>query len=131
MPYRTTARQSLFGLSACVAIVVGGLATSIWSAQVRSSAEVISKPLELPKGPGTDGFNIARLNTENYGAFEPFYVKETQALKKALDEGTIAPDTRLLVLDTAGGKLALLTDQLGYHHLAQGRAGGKDWMATF
>jgi hypothetical protein len=111
--------------------IVGALCPSTLSAQLPLSAQVISKPLELPKGPGTPGFDIARLNTENYGAFEPFYVTETQPLKKALDEGKVAPDTRVLVTETAGGKLAFLTDQMAYHHLAQGRDGGKDWMATF
>lgn len=40
-------------------------------------------------------------------------------------------DTWLLVTETAAGKLALLTDQMAYHHLAQGRDSGKEWMATF
>ncbi len=119
-------------MSAAVGLVaVGALCTATLSAQVPLSAQVISKPLELPKGPGTPGFDIARLNTENYGAFEPFYVTDTQPLKKALEEGKVAQDTRLLVTDTAGGKVALLTDQMAYHHLAQGRDGGKDWMASF
>ena len=99
--------------------------------QDTSSAQVISGPLALPKGPGTPGFDITRLNTENYGAFEPFYVKSTEPLNKALQEGKVATDTRLLVTETAAGRLALLTDQMVYHHLAQGREGGKDWMATF
>ena len=107
------------------------LCTPTLSAQTPLSAQVISKPLELPKGPGTPGFDLARLNSENYGAFEPFYVTGVQPLKKTLDEGRVAQDTRLLVTETAWGKLALLTDQMVYHHLAQGRDGGKDWMATF
>lgn len=110
---------------------VGLLASGTAAAQVMSSAHVISAPLELPKGPATAGFDITRLNTENYGAFEPFYVKDTQRLSKALEEGKVASDTRLLVTETAAGRLALLTDQMAYHHLAQGREGGKDWMATF
>jgi hypothetical protein len=40
-------------------------------------------------------------------------------------------DTPVLVTETAAGKLALLTDQMVFHHLAQGRADGKDWLATF
>ena len=74
---------------------------------------------------------LTRLNTENYGAFEPFYVRKTEPLSTALSQGRVAPDTRLLVTETAAGRLALLTDQMAYHHLAQGREGGKDWMATF
>jgi len=100
-------------------------------AQDVSAAQVISRPLEMPTGPAAPGFDVTRLNTENYGAFEPFYVSDTPLLQKALDESRVAPDTRLLVTRIAGGRLALLTDQMAYHHLAQGRDGGKDWMATF
>jgi hypothetical protein len=101
------------------------------SAQVAPSKQVISGPLEIPKGTAKAGFDIARLNTENYGSFEPFYVTETHPLNTALEEGKVAADTRLLVTETAAGKLALITDQMAYHHLAQGREDGKDWMATF
>jgi hypothetical protein len=48
-----------------------------------------------------------------------------------LDEGKVAADTRLLVITTAAGKLALITDQMTYHHIAQGRTHNRDWMATF
>jgi hypothetical protein len=109
----------------------GALSVAAPLAQAPSSAQVISRALELPKGPGTPGFDIARLNSENYGAFEPFYVTDSQPLRGVLEGGKVAPDTRLLVMDTAGGRLAFLTDQMAYHHLAQGRAGGKDWLATF
>jgi hypothetical protein len=101
------------------------------TAQERPSTKVISGPLQIPKGRAKPGFDLARLNTENYGAFEPFYVKDTLPLSKVLEQGRVAADTRLLVTETAGGKLALLTDQMAYHHLAQGREDGKDWMATF
>ena len=46
------------------------------------------------------------------GFFEPFYVTETQPLRQALDDGTVAGDDRVLVTETAGGRLAVLTDQM-------------------
>ncbi len=58
-------------------------------------------------------------------------MKETYALKRMLVEGKVAGDTRLLIIKIADGNLALLTDQMTYHHIAQGRARNKDWMATF
>jgi hypothetical protein len=100
-------------------------------AQEPSATEVVSAPLEIRPGSAAKGFDIKRLNSENYGAFVPFYVKETEPLNDALKDGRLASDTPVLVTETAAGPLALLTDQLAYHHLAQGRAGGKDWMATF
>jgi hypothetical protein len=86
---------------------------------------------ELPKGPAKPGFDISRFALTPVGTFQTFFVKETLPLKKVLDEGKVAPDTRLLVIETAAGKLALITDQMTYHHIAQGRARNKDWMATF
>ncbi len=88
-------------------------------------------PVDLPNGPAKPGFDISRFSNAGNGWFETFYVKDTQSLNDALKAGKVAEDTRLLVTDTAGGKLALLTDQMAYHHLAQGSAGGKDWLVTF
>ena len=86
---------------------------------------------ELPNGPAKPGFDISRLALTAVGTFETFYVKETYPLKRVLDEGRVAPDTRLLVIETAAGKLALITDQMTYHHIAQGSARGKAWLAAF
>ena len=86
---------------------------------------------EIPKGPAKPGFDISRFSPTRLGTFETFYVKDTFPLKQTLDEGKVAGDTRLLIIKTAAGNLALLTDQMTYHHIAQGRARNKDWMATF
>jgi len=87
--------------------------------------------VQLPNGPARSGFDISRFALTAVGTFETFYVKETYPLKKVLDEGRVAADTRLLVTTTAAGRLALISDQMTYHHIAQGRARNKDWMATF
>jgi hypothetical protein len=90
-----------------------------------------SKPVDLPNGPAKAGFDIKRFNGAGNGWFETFYVKETESLQKSLEESKVAADTRVLVTQTAAGRLALLMDQMAFHHIAQGRAGGRDWMATF
>src|SRR5919198_5044115 len=64
-------------------------------------------------------FDIRRFSPTPAGTFETFYVTATQPLKEALDAGTVKEDTRLLVTETAAGKLALLTDQMAFHHLAE------------
>ena len=87
-------------------------------------------PAQLPNGPAKPGFDIRRLSP-NGGIFKTFDVEQTEPLQNALKEGRVAEDTPVLVTATAGGNLALLTDQMVFHHLAQGRAGGKDWMAAF
>jgi hypothetical protein len=86
---------------------------------------------ELPNGPAAPGFDISRFALTAVGTFETFHVRETLPLKKVLDEARVAADTRLLVISTAAGNLALITDQMTYHHIAQGKARNKDWMATF
>jgi len=98
-----------------------------------AAAALAQAPLmpELPTGPAKPGFDISRFALTAVGTFETFYVKESYPLKKVLDAGKVAPDTRVLVMETAAGRLALITDQMNYHHIAQGRARNKDWMATF
>lgn len=87
-------------------------------------------PAQLPNGPAKPGFDIRRF-TPNGGIFKTFSVEQSEPLQKVLQDGRVAEDTALLVTATAAGNLALLTEQMVFHHLAQGRAGGKDWMAAF
>jgi len=87
-------------------------------------------PAQLPNGPAKPGFDIKRFSS-NGGLFKTFDVEQTEPLQKVLQEGKVAEDTPVLVTAMAAGNLALLTDQMVFHHLAQGRAGGKDWMAAF
>lgn len=88
-------------------------------------------PVDLPDGPAKPGFDISRFSNAGNGWFETFHVKQTERLCYALKAGKVAEETRLLMTDTAGGRLALITDQMAYHHLAQGNAGGTDWLVTF
>ena len=88
-------------------------------------------PVALPNGPAKAGFDISRFSNAGNGWFETFHVKQTELLRDALKAGKVAEDTRLLVTDIATGKLAFVTDQMAYHHLAQGSAGGKDSLVTF
>ena len=76
-------------------------------------------------------FEMARLNTDFVGTFETFMVEETQSLAQALAEGLVAEATAVLVTETAAGKLALLTDQMWWHHMAQGEAAGEPWLVSF
>jgi len=76
-------------------------------------------------------FDINRYSTMGAGVFETFYVDATQAVQAALDNELISGDTLLLVTKTAGGNLALIRDQMAFHHIAQGSAEGLEWMATF
>ena len=72
--------------------------------------------------------DIARIGG---GRFEPFVVTETETMRDALAAGKLQDDTRVLVMDHATEVLAFLTDQMTYHHVAQGETDGEPWMVSF
>jgi hypothetical protein len=90
-----------------------------------------SGPLVLPPGPAKPGFDISRFNPTAFGLFETFQVADTRPLRDALRSGVVAENTDLLVTEVGGGAVALLVEQMAYHHLAQGRTAGTDWLVTF
>lgn len=91
----------------------------------------LSGPLAHAQATSAETFDISRFSNAGEGWFETFYVEETYALRDALAAGTVHAGTSVLVTETAEGPLALVTDQMAYHHIAEGSVGGKDWMATF
>ena len=122
MPVRCAA-HTMLGLAAMAAVAV------MSPAPVTAQPE--SLPVDLPDGPAADGFDITRFSNAGNGWFETFHVEDTEPLAVALQAGRVADETRVLVLATEDGPLAFLQDQMAFHHLAEGRAGGKDWMAAF
>jgi len=118
-----TCTKSMRLLLPFVVAALGAVCTVLASPQSNA-------PAQLPNGPAKPGFDIRRFSL-NGGIFKTFDVEQTEPLQKVLQEGRVAQDTPVLVTGTAAGNLALLTDQMVFHHLAQGRAGGKDWMAAF
>lgn len=76
-------------------------------------------------------FDHDRYSTFGEGFFETYYVDETQTLQSALDAELVTDATQLLVTSTSSGNLALIRDQMAFHHIAQGQADGLAWMATF
>lgn len=94
-------------------------------------AQFPRNPVDLPNGLAARRFDITRFGNAGSGAFKTFYVQKTERLKDVLDQGRLAPDTRVLLFSTAGGKIALISDQMAFHHIAEGTDAGKDWMAVF
>ena len=128
MDARIHARFLWLAPGAFVTVAVFALLSTGAAAQVLNRPNA---PADLPNGPAKPGFDISRFSNSGNGWFETFYVKQTEPLREALKAGKVADDTRLLVTDISGGRLALITDQMSFHHLAQGSAGGKDWLVTF
>ena len=98
--------------------------TAITSASIIVGAQIASSST-------ADTFDMNRFSTAGAGAFETFHVDETQLLQQVLDSETVSDETMLLVTSTADGYLALMRDQMAYHHIAQGIANGLEWMAKF
>jgi hypothetical protein len=83
------------------------------------------------QGTPSPAFDIARAWIVDSTMFEPFVVTETRRLRDVLDDETIHEGTPILVLDHPAGRLALLTEQMVYHHAAQGDINGEPWMVSF
>ena len=76
-------------------------------------------------------FDLERAWFGDEAMFVPFQVEETRLLRDALADGTIKKETALLVFEHEIGTLAFLTQQLAYHHIAQGEIAGEPWMVSF
>jgi hypothetical protein len=114
-------------VSAVRTLVVAVIAALLWSSVLAASDPA---PGALPR-PARASFDLARANLTLQGAFAPFIVSDTVPLRDALTRGLVARDTDLLLTDTAAGSLALLVEQMAYHHIAQGRAASQDWLVSF
>ena len=79
----------------------------------------------------TGEFDLDRALIMDQVPFEPFRVTDTRSLRAALDNGDIDKETRLLVMEHSTGSLALVVDQMAYHHVAQGDINGEAWMVSF
>jgi hypothetical protein len=86
------------------------------------------------QGTNADTFDISRFSDAGHDWFDTYYPEEGdfETLRQAIDSEKITPEHRVLVTETPDGLLALLTDQMAYHHIAEGTsANGEHWMATF
>ena len=108
-------------------LLVAGAAVvlALAPARVRAQEESPSLPVDLPDGPAIAGFDIDRFSNAGNGFFETFYVEDTEPLSQALQDERVANDTRVMVFETAAGRLALLIDQMAFHHLARAKPGAK------
>lgn len=64
--------------------------------------------------------------------FTPFRVESTRSLSLAYEEEVVAPETELLVAVRSDRHVvALLRQQMAYHHVAQGQMGDEPWLVFF
>ncbi|MFQ5678795.1 MAG: hypothetical protein ACE5HP_04985 [Gemmatimonadota bacterium] len=86
---------------------------------------------EAADASAVPGFDIDRAFLADRTIFQPFRVESTEPLREALKEGRVGKTTPLLVMEHEAGRLALVTDQMAYHHVAQGEIAGEPWMVSF
>ena len=98
---------------------------------ILACALIVLPATSLAQVSGDGAFDMSRFSVRWADSFEPFLVRETYSLQRLLFEGAVTEGTAVLVTETADGKLALLTDQLAYHHIAQGSERGEPWMVSF
>lgn len=77
------------------------------------------------------GFEPGRAILSDRWGFDPFPVTTMSSLSDALDEGRVGEETGVLVLTRGDTRLTLLTEQMAYHHIAQGEIAGEPWMVSF
>jgi len=77
------------------------------------------------------GFEPGRAILSDVWGFDPFPVTKMEPLKDALEEGKVREETAVLLLARGNTRLALLTEQMSYHHIAQGELEGEPWMVSF
>ncbi len=77
------------------------------------------------------GFEPGRAILSDVWGFDPFPVTTTEPLEAALEDGRVGEDTAVLLLRRGNTRLALLTGQMSYHHIAQGELEGEPWMVSF
>jgi len=85
----------------------------------------------LAQAAGTPAFDRSRVWIVDSTIFVPFQVTGTIPLREARAKGTVEDETNLLVLEARGVRLALITSQMAYHHVAQGDIAGEPWMVSF
>jgi hypothetical protein len=63
--------------------------------------------------------------------FVPYHVTSTSLMRDALSRGDLREDAPVMVVQRGAATLVLLTQQLSYHHVAQGELAGEPWMISF
>ena len=115
-------------------ILIAGVALEACTS-VEAPEEVRPAPETATTITSADTFDINRFSDAGHDWFHTFYPAEegeTTTLAAAIASQKITPQHRVLITETADGQLALLTDQMAYHHIAEGiAANGVHWMATF
>jgi len=107
---------------------------SVWAAAtgltLAATGLALAASASAAQVAGEEPFDITRFRS-NHDHWIPFHVEETVSLREAVSAGVLGEKTALLVLEIPAGRLALVEDQMTYHHAAQGRLNGEPWMVSY
>ncbi len=108
------------------------LATSLLAIPMAALAGVLTLSAQELVTAGSEEFDASRAMLLDSTVYLPFQVTdESRPLRDALTDGTLQDHTVLLVIEHPKGRLALVRDQMSYHHAAQGEIMGEPWMVSF
>ena len=107
------------------------LARSIAGALFLTACLPLVGNAQVDSVPRVPGFDVNRAMIRDGSRFTPFLVDKSQLLREALDQGVVDDDTPILVVERGGQRLALITREMTFHHVAQGEMAGEPWMVSF
>ena len=108
------------------------LATSLLAIPMAAMAGSLTLSAQELVTAGSEEFDAGRAMLFDSTIYVPFQVTdEARPLEAALSDGALQDHTVLLVIEHAKGRLALVRDQMSYHHAAQGEIMGEPWMVSF
>ncbi len=84
-----------------------------------------------PNMPTKEGFDTDRAIFWKAPNFVPLRNPEWRSLGDTRRAGDISDNTPVLVFEAGGSTLVLVSSQMAYHHVAQGKMNGEPWMVTF
>jgi hypothetical protein len=111
--------------------VAAALLLGLASAPAQLQAQRFVAVPPPPDQPSAEGFDAERALFFAEPNFTPWRDPEWRSLREALRAGDVAEDTPVLVFETGGRTLTLVSSQMAYHHVAQGEMAGEAWMVTF
>ena len=84
-----------------------------------------------PNVPRKDGFDTDRAIFWAQPNFIPLRDPEWKSLRAARRSGEVTDQTTVVSFQIQGKTLSLVSSQMSYHHVAQGKMEGEPWMITF
>ena len=107
--------------------------TAVHAAALQGALLVVPSPSTAQQivEAGSVEFDADRAMLLDSTVYVRFDVEDKWSLRDALADGLVQPQTRVLIMEHRKGRLALVTDQMAYHHTARGEIDGEPWMVSF